>query len=228
VTTETGTGHCTDQKWLCEDWPVGPTAGIWADSEPTSRPPRRLRRAIGLVLATFTVLLTVAFAAGVWNPWRLVVLADYFGNPVVGVVWILAFTLASFWVLGPVVSEAAQHRRVMIRFGLAAMLALSLGCFGLFGAQFGDGEHTVVARSTDGQRKLVLVSRFEDRTLRIWSGSGLGMRDAGYLGLACGAVTGRFDGRDRVHISTAYGEFDLRLDPATGRPVDTIGPTCVG
>jgi hypothetical protein len=41
-------------------------------------------------------------------------------------------------------------------------------------------------------------------------------------------VTGRFDGRDRVHIATVYGEFDLRLDPATGRPVDTIGPTRVG
>jgi hypothetical protein len=200
----------------------------WANNELARRPSSRRRRLFGLGLAAFTIVLTIAFVAGVWNPWRLVILADYFGNPTAGIVWVLASTLVSVWVLGPVVSEAAQHRRVMVRFGLGAMLALSIGCFGLFGAQFGDGEHRVVATSPDGQRKLVLVSRFDDRTLRIWSGTGLGVRDAGYLGLACGAVTGRFDGRDKVHVSSLYGEFDLRLEPATGRPIDTIGPTCVG
>ena len=186
------------------------------------------RRATGVALAGLTVLLAIAFAAGAWNPWRLVVLADRFGNPTVGAVWVLAGTLASVWLLRPVVNEATQHRRIWLRVGLGALLVLSLGCYGLFGAQFGRGEHTVVIGSTDGQRRVVLVSRFEDRTLRIWTGAGLGTRDAGYLGLACGQVTGRFDGRDRVHISTAYGDFDLRLDPSSGRPLDTIGPTCSG
>jgi len=185
------------------------------------------RRAIGIAVAGLTVLLTVVFVAGAWNPWRLVVLADHFGNPTAGAVWVLAGTLVSVWLLRPVVSEAAQNRRIMLRVGLGAMLVLSLGCYGLFGAQFGRGEHTVVVSSTDGERRVVLVSRFDDQTLRIWTGSGLGARDAGYLGLACGKVTGRFDGRGRVHISTAYGEFDLRLDPATGRPIDTIA-TCTG
>ena len=207
---------------------MGPTVGIWADGEPTGRRSWRLRRPLGLALAAFTTVLTIAFAAGVWNPWRLVILADHFGNPTAGLAWILAGTLASVWLLGPVVSEAAHNGRLMLRVAIAALLALSLGCYGLFGSQFGGGERTVLASSTDGQRRLVLVDRFGDRSLRIWSGSGIGARDAGYLGLACGELTGRFDGRDRVHVSTAYRDFDLRLEPATGRPIDTIGPTCTG
>src|SRR5262249_42926414 len=145
-----------------------------------------VRRPIGIGLAVVTIVVTMVYVAGIWNPWRLVILTEYFGNPTAGVVWVLAGTLASVWLLHPVVGEAAQHGRLMLRFGLGAMLAVSLGCYGLLGAQFGGGEHSVLASSPDGQRKLILISRFDDRTLRIWSGSGLGLRDAGYLGIACG------------------------------------------
>src|SRR5262249_8735866 len=85
----------------------------------------RFRRSIGVGLAALTIAVTLIFAAGLWNPWHLVILAGYFGNPVAGVVWILAGVLVSVWLLRPVTSEAAQHGRIMLRFGIGAMLALS-------------------------------------------------------------------------------------------------------
>jgi hypothetical protein len=165
---------------------------------------------------------------GVANPWQLARVRYYFGNPAAGAVWVLAFVFVAVWLLTPVTVEARQNRRLWVRFLLGALLVLAAGFYGLFGSQFFTGETRVVATSADGQRSLVEITRFDDHELRIWSGTGWATRDAGHLGLACGEVAGRFDGRDRVHVSSAYGEFDLRLDPGTGRPLDTIGPTCAG
>jgi hypothetical protein len=62
----------------------------------------------------------------------------------------------------------------------------------------------------------------------LWTGSGLGMREDGSLGRPCDDFKTRFQGEDLVHIETNYGNFDVRLDPATGRALNPIGPTCSG
>jgi hypothetical protein len=179
------------------------------------------------VFALLTVFTLVVFALGVWNPWHLAKVTYYFGNPSAGAVWVLAFTLVAVWLLTPVTVEARQNRRLWLRFLLGALLLLAVGFYGVFGNQFFTGNWRVVATSADGQRALVEITRFEDRELRIWTGTGWAARDAGRLGVACGEVAGRFDGTGRVHVSSVYGEFDLRLDPRTGRPLDTIA-TCSG
>lgn len=198
-----------------------------ADEEPAAARTSPARRIVGLVAAGLTIAVLLLFALGAWNPWHLVVLSRYFGNPLLGVVVGSGLALAAVWLLTPVVSEAAQGRRLWARFLLGAVLLVSLGAWGLFGSHF-SGDYRVVAESADGSRRLVMHTRIDDRELRIWSGTGLTARDRGLLGLACGEVIGTFSGNDRIHVSSVYGEFDLTLDPATGAPTRTIGPTCSG
>jgi hypothetical protein len=37
----------------------------------------------------------------------------------------------------------------------------------------------------------------------------------------------KFDGDDLM-ISTSYGDTRIRLDPGSGRPESTLGPSCSG
>jgi hypothetical protein len=175
-----------------------------------------------------TVLVAVAFAAGAWNPWRLVVLAQNFSNWSLGLLLVAVLAFVTSWLLLPIQHEVAQGRRIVLRVvtGVAAVVALL--CWGLVGTSFGRTS-TVVARSADGQRAVAVVERgLDDRELQVWVGTGLTTREVGVLGPACGPVTAQFTGRDEVALSTNYGDFRLRLDPATGTPLDTIGPTCSG
>jgi len=186
------------------------------------------RRVTGVVLLVLTVATAVAFAAGAWNPWHLVALAQYFSNWPLGLLVVAILALGTSWVLLPVRHEVAQGPRIVLRIVAGLVAFASLLCWGITGSTFG-GSRTVLARSADGQRAVALVEHGpDDRQLRVWVGNGLGAREVGVLGPACGEVTVRFTSRDSVAIATNYGDFQLRLDPATGEPLDVIGSTCAG
>ena len=192
---------------------------------PRSRP---LRRAAGIVLLILTVAVAAAYVVGVWNPWRLVVLSRYFGDWPLGVLLVAALALTTSWVLLPVRNEAVQGKRIAVRVFTAIACFLGVVCWGLLGPTF-SGTRTVLAQSPDGQRAVAVYERsLDDRELQVWAGGGLAAREVGVLGPACGTVTARFTTRDYVMISTDYGDFRIRLDPATGVPLDVIGPTCTG
>jgi hypothetical protein len=198
-----------------------------ADEDPRDQRMSRVRVIIAVVLAVMALCSLVLFVLGAWNPWRLVVLVVYFGNPMAGAFVVSLLVFLSVWLLTPVVNEAAQNRRLWLRFGLGALVLVTLGVYGVGGSVFG-GDYETLAESADGSRRLVMRTHGEDRELRIWAGTGLRASDRGWLGLACGNVVGSFSGNDQVHVASVYGEFDLRLDPDTGDPIDTIGPTCSG
>jgi hypothetical protein len=177
------------------------------------------------------VLLAVAslagLVAGVWNPGRYVILSTRFGNPFAVFVAVAVCAALSVWLLTPVRSEAAQHRRVALRWLTVALVVVSLLCLGIFG-RFFERDIDVVARDSGGARTLVRVSGGADTELRLWAGRGLATRDAGRVGLACGEVRAQFRGPDELFVATSYGDFTIRLDPATGRPLTDMGATCSG
>jgi hypothetical protein len=180
-----------------------------------------------LPLAALALALTVV---GVWNPWSLVVLHAHAADPVRGMFFVLLLALVGYWLLRPVTSEAAQHRRVVARAWLVA-LTVFVGLAALFtwGLAVFRYQPDVIARSADGTRAVALVNLLHGRQLHAFVGSGLSARDMGSLGVPCGPdVTARFTGPDEVRVETAYGTFDLRMNPTTGRPVNFIGPTCSG
>jgi hypothetical protein len=187
-----------------------------------------LRRIAGIVLLAWVVLVAVAFVAGLWNPWRLVVLSEYFGNWPLGLLVVAFLAFLTSWVLLPVRHEAVQGLRIGLRFATAIALFAGVACFGVFGNSVG-GTHRVLAQSPDGQRAIALFERsLDERELRVWAGSGLATREVGVLGRACGTVEARFTSRNEVDIATAYGDFHVRLDPATGAPLDGLGSSCTG
>jgi hypothetical protein len=190
--------------------------------------PSPVRRLAGIVLAVLAAVALVGFVAGAWNPWRLVRLHQFMGDPTMGLVVVLGLTLAAFWLLAPVRSEAAQPRRQQIRWLLMLAVVPALLCYGL-GHQLFSYEYQQVATSPSGHRHAAFITHGHDRELRIWVGSGLAVRDAGRAGAPCGPrATARFEGEDLLHVSSDYGNFDIRLDPRSARPVNPMGPTCVG
>lgn len=188
-----------------------------------------IRRVIGILVAVATAILLVAYTLGAWNPWHNVFLRTRFGDPTLGVPVVVAMAIVTGYILMPVRNEAAQHRRVVIRMILFGLLALSLIVFG-FVKTIGVFTYrsTIVAHSADGTRTAALVTVEGGRQLHIFTGTGLAMRDAGNLGVPCGATTVTFQGNDLVLVSTYYGDFRLRIDPTTGHPITVIGPTCSG
>lgn len=186
------------------------------------------RRLAGYVAGTLAVAAVVVYTLGTWNPWHNVVLLSYFGNPLLGAVFAFGLALVAAWLLAPVRSEASQIGRTRWRIGFGLGLLASLLGLGLFGPLFG-GSYEEVAHSPSGRRTVALADPGTDeQRLHVWVGRGLGRRDVGDLGHPCGSVRVTFRGEDAVHVTSSYGEFDLRLDPATGRPRDTLGPTCSG
>ncbi|HET6211873.1 MAG TPA: hypothetical protein VFE14_03265 [Micromonosporaceae bacterium] len=187
-----------------------------------------VRRIAGVLVATAAATLLVLFALGTWNPWDSVVLTSSFGNPTFGLAMVAALTLLASWLLAPIRNEATQARRGIVRVVSAVALVLGLLSWGLVGGAF-SVQTDVIARSADQDRSVVVVLHGrDDRQLHIWSGRGLATRDRGALGIACGEVTASFLGHDEVQIVTSYGTWQLRLDPATGRPLDRLGPRCSG
>jgi hypothetical protein len=199
-----------------------------SDSDAVQFPPLPgWRRLVGVVLAALAGLCLVGFVAGTWNPWRLVWLRGFFGNPFSGLVIVSFLAVVAFMTLAPVRNEAAQGRRNGVKWLLIIIFVLSLPIYGLFHTLFSVATQEL-DHSPSGKRTVAKVTRGKDYQVRLWTGSGLGMREDGSLGRPCGDFKARFQGEDLVHIETNYGTFDVRLDPATGRALNPIGPTCSG
>jgi hypothetical protein len=185
-----------------------------------------VRRVIGWVCLVLAVLLLVLFVLGTWNPADLVVLWRYGRNPLLGAVLVFALAFVASWLVAPVTNEAAQKGRGRARITLGILLVFSLIAYGLFGNQF-IPDYRIVATSADGQRTIVMYDPGLDfQRLHVWAGTGLGRKYAGDLGHSCGPTVVRFAGRDAITISTSYLTKEISLDPATGRPLSVLGPSC--
>jgi hypothetical protein len=174
------------------------------------------------------VVTLVLFALGATNPWQNVFLLQNFANPLLGAVLVFGLAFVAVWLLAPVQSEASQARRTRWRIGFGLGFVASLLGLGLFGPLFSAG-YTEVAHSPSGRLTVVMVDAGTDKQrLRVWAGRGLGARQVGDLGRPCGPTQVSFRGEDVVHVATAYGERDLPLEPATGRPRGALPATCAG
>jgi hypothetical protein len=185
------------------------------------------RRWAGVVAAVLAAVALVGFVAGTWNPWRLVRLRQVFGNPFSGLVIVSLLTAIAFLLLAPVRSEAQQGRRHATKWTLIAVFLLSLPIYGLFNGYFSIATQEL-DHSPSGKRTVAKVTRGDNYEVHLWTGSGLTMREGGSLGRPCGDFRANFQGENQVHIITNYGNFDVRLDPATGRAVNPIGPSYSG
>lgn len=189
------------------------------------------RRIVGWLLTVVALLIIAAFTVGVWNPGRYVVLQKYFGDPFTGAVLATVLLVVASWLLLPVRAEADQGRRVILRWTLIIAVVASIIGYAYAHPLF-VYDMREVATSPDDRLTIALVTPKGDqdlRQLRVWQGSGLTRRDLGGLGRPCGPlVKVTFTDNRSVHVSSVYGDFDLHLDPATGRPLNSIGPTCAG
>jgi hypothetical protein len=189
------------------------------------------RRAGGALAAVIALLGLVVLVWSLWNTRRYVALLTYAANPFgVGFVTLIAATLA-VWLLLPVRNEAAQGGRTVLRWfavvvtvlsGLALALTLGMPAFAYQGR--------VLVHAPGDRYDLALVDRGGEnkKQLRVWRGHGLSARDLGNFGDVCGGqVEVRFASPTEFEVSTLYGTFHLRVDPA-GRPANSLGPTCSG
>jgi hypothetical protein len=194
------------------------------DSIAPSRP--KARRIAGWVVVALAAVTLVVFVLGTWNPADLVVLWRFAGNPFIGAMIVFALALVASWLLAPIGSEARNFRRARLRVVLALGLAASLLGYLLVGPRFAV-EYEVLAEN--GSRAIVLYNPGTDyQRLHVWTGSGLGRTYAGDLGKPCGFTTVTMISPDLVQVKTSYVDVRLRLDPATGRPLDRLGPTWTG
>jgi hypothetical protein len=185
-----------------------------------------VRRAAGVLAAAAAVLAVPLFAVGVVNPWRYVALR-YFGNPAFGLMVVAALTLAASWLLAPIRNEAAQANRGRVRVAAVILLVVGLLAWPLTSRYFGE-DVTVLARNDSGDRALALVVSGDERQMHILAGRGVAVRDVGSLGIACGQIEGLFLSHDEVQVTTSYGTWQFRLDPANGKPLNILGPRCAG
>lgn len=185
-----------------------------------------LRRVIGWVCLVLAVLLLALFVLGSWNPGELVVLWRYGRNPLLGAVLVFGLAFVASWLVAPVSDEARQKWRGRIRITLGLLLLFALIGYGLFGNQF-IPDYRIVATSADGQRTIVMYDPGTPlQRLHVWAGTGLGRKHVGDLGYPCGSTTVRFYSRDELVVSTSYADKRIDLDPATGRPLSVLGPSC--
>jgi 4-amino-4-deoxy-L-arabinose transferase-like glycosyltransferase len=187
---------------------------------------RTVRRAIGWAAAVLAVVVVVLFVLGTWNPADLIVFWRFAGNPLLGAIIVFALALIASWLIAPIGNEARQVGRTRWRIVFALALFASLIGYGLFGPRFAT-DYTVMAES--GPRAIVLYNPGTDyQRLHVWTGSGIGRKYAGDLGKPCGFTTVTMISPDLIQVKTSYLDVRLRLDPATGRPLDRLGPTCTG
>ena len=185
-----------------------------------------VRRAVGWAAGVLAVVMLVLFVLGTWNPADLVVLWRFAGNPFIGAMIVFALAVLASWLLAPIGSEARQISRTRLRVVLALCLLFSVLGYLLAGPRFAV-EYTVMAEN--GSRAVVLYNPETDfQRLHVWTGSGLGRKYAGDLGKPCGQTQVTLVGADTVRVVTSYVDVELRLDPATGKPLDQLGPTCTG
>lgn len=199
------------------------------DNRPGTQPVSLPRRVVGTGLAVAVVTAAVLYLLGIGNPLRLAVLERYFFDPLFGMLVVGAGGYLALWLLAPIRNEAVQGRRIVARVAALVLAGAGLIAWGMAGLFFNQ-EITEVARSADGSRVLVEVAHANNPyrwELRVWDGTGLTARELGSLGQACGNLQGaRFVGPDVVELDTPYGDWQLRLDPATGAPLEVLGPRC--
>jgi len=193
-------------------------------TKPLSKP----RLVIGIVVAAVAAVLATLFVLGVVNPWRLVVLKQYFGVPTRGFVIVMVLTGAALLLLTPVRSEAKQRGRTVARAVVVVLLAVGLICWGVQPNLLGAQTRVLAKTADEGRQVAIYEYGGDDRELIVWEGKGWAARERGSLGRPCGATFVTFLTRDRVEVTTVYGIWQLNLDPATGEPVDHLGPTCSG
>jgi hypothetical protein len=186
------------------------------------------RRTLGVAAAALTVLAALGYGLALWNPWSLVALDQYFGNPLFGLFAVSAGTYLALWLLLPVRNEAVQRRRLRLRTVPIVTGVVGLILWGMIGTAF-HYEYKELARSEDGERAVGMVThKTDDRQhIRAWVGQGLLTRDVGDLGRVCGGVAAEFLAADRIEVkSHLYDPWQLALDPETGEPLERLGPNC--
>ncbi|HEY9481813.1 MAG TPA: hypothetical protein VIR00_02535 [Micromonosporaceae bacterium] len=194
-----------------------------------ARPTYRLswtRRIVGTVGCLALVAVLVAYGlARIFTD--NVFLTSHFGNVLTGVGILLVLGALISIVLFPVRNSAVQRIRPMIRFAMIGMAALLFAAAGLaHGFRIFRYDPTVVATSPDGSRRIVLVDIGPYEELHVWAGRGLATKDVGNLGAPCEFDTAMFTGNASFHVSASGGDSDIRLDPATGAPLNGLVGTC--
>jgi hypothetical protein len=186
------------------------------------------RRAVGLLVAAATVLAAAGYLLALWNPWSLVFLDKYFGNPLFGLFAVSLAAYVTLRLLLPVRNEAVQRGRLRARTIPIVTAVVGLILWGMIGTGF-HYEYRELARSDDGTRAVGLVThRVDDRQhVRVWIGTGFFTRDIGDLGRVCGGVAAHFVTDDLVEIkSHLYDPWQIELDPDTAQPQQRLGPNC--
>ena len=168
----------------------------------------------------------VLFVLGTWNPADLVVLWRFAGNPFIGALIVFALALVASWLLAPIGSEARQITRARVRIVLTLALVASLLGYLLVGPVFKVDYDVLAQGRVAGDRALqpghrlpapARLDRFRDRPqVRRRPGQAVRIHDCHHDQL------GSDPGED---LRTPRR---LRLDPATGRPLDRLGPTAPG
>ncbi len=134
------------------------------------------------------------------------------------------------WFGRPVVSEADQHRRLVLRGWLIGLtLFAGVAAATSWGLNIFRYQPDTFVTSADGQRSVAMVRVFQATELHSFTGTGLARRDRGSFGEPCGGRNDlTFLGPDRLRLVTDYGTFELTTDPATGVPVRRLPRTCSG
>jgi hypothetical protein len=187
------------------------------------------RAAIGVVN-----VLVLAGGFIFWNPWHLVVERVQILTGV-GIVASLVFGCAvcALPVPANLRSENSPGKRLLVA------ITVFVGAFQLWlmaVPEWPAGRHEELARSSDGKRAVVVhLSASHAKCLYIWAGRAPGTRVAGTIGKPGDNPKVTFEGRDLVVVmadppesysSLQRERFELRLDPATGRPLDKLRDRC--
>lgn len=196
----------------------------------TSETVKRLpwwRWALGIPVTLVVLALASLWVLGAWNPWRFVILLQYFANPWLGAAVVAAGAYAAMGVLLPIRSEALQPGRITARLVVAALGLIGL-IVGLTLNPLFRYETSEMGRSDDGDRviALVLSGGLRERELIVWDGAGVWAREVGSLGRPCTTVRVLFVDRHGVVVNQGYGDWVFELDPDTGESRHVFGQRC--
>jgi len=182
------------------------------------------RAALGWVALALSIVAAVVFVVGSWNPWNNVLLLQYFADPFFGLMVVAGLTYIVLWLLLPVRNETKQRSRVVVRISVVVAAVVGLFGFGLYGTHFYDYDSQEIARSPDGERAVAVVQQFgsTDERIHLYEGSGLATADVAELGPACPGNQVTFVDDVTLRIENSYGEFSIRLDPASGQPLEVL------